>query len=64
MHTPLMTSYQTTPRSIIYDLDLDIEAKNSFLDFVAAGGIVFHKHTLIFSITSLCTVNKMSITVT
>ena len=30
------------------DLDFDIEAKNSFLDFIAAGGIVFHKRTLIF----------------
>ena len=31
-------------------LDFDLEAENSFLDFVAAGGIhvVFHKHTLIF----------------
>ena len=32
------------------ELDFDIEAKKSFLDFVAAGGIVFHKHTLIFFI--------------
>ena len=31
------------------ELGFDLEAKYSFLDFVAAGGIVFHKHTLIFS---------------
>ena len=31
------------------DLDLDLEAKNSFYDFVAAGAYtVFHKHALIF----------------
>ena len=36
-----------------YDLDFDLEAKNSFFDFVAAGGIVFHKHTLIFPIIIL-----------
>ena len=26
----------------------DLRAKNSFFQNVAAGGIVFHKHTLIF----------------
>ena len=30
------------------DFDFDLGAKNSFLDFVAAGGTVFYKHTLIF----------------
>ena len=29
-------------------LDFDLEAKNNFLDFVVAGGIVFRKHTLSF----------------
>ena len=46
VHTPLMTSFQW-----VCDLDFDLEAKNNFLDFVAAGGIVFHKHTfLIFNV--------------
>ena len=39
MRTPLMRPFQ---------MIFDREAKNSFLDFVAAGGIVFYKHTLIF----------------
>ena len=30
-----------TPRSMALYLDFDLEAKNSFLDFVAAGGMVF-----------------------
>ena len=48
MHTPLMTPFQMTPLPMTADLDFDLEATNSFLDFMAAGGIVFHKHTLIF----------------
>ena len=40
-----MTSFQMTSRSMtLWTL---LWPKNSFLDFVAAGGIVFHKHTLI-----------------
>ena len=38
MHTPIMISFQMTPRSPC-DLNFDLEAKNSFLDFVATGGI-------------------------
>ena len=30
------------------DLDIDLKAKNSFLDFFATGVIVFHKHTIWF----------------
>ena len=49
-----MTPFQMTPRSLHQgqwpcDLDFHLEAKSIFLDFVAAGGIVFHKHTFIFS---------------
>ena len=40
MHTPLMTPFQVTPGQLPCDLDFDLEAKNSFLDFVAAGGIL------------------------
>ena len=47
IHTPLMMSLQMTPSQWPCDLDFDLDAKNRFLDFVAAGGIVFHKHTLI-----------------
>ena len=39
LHTPLMTPFQMTPRSPC-DLDFDLQAKNSFFDFVAAGGIL------------------------
>ena len=35
MHTPLMTAFLNDTK--VNDLDFDIEAKNSFLDFVAAG---------------------------
>ena len=31
MHTPLMTPFQMTPRSMTCDLDFDLGAKNSFL---------------------------------
>ena len=37
-----MTSRSMTLWSLV-----GLEAKNSFLNFVAAGGIVFHKHILI-----------------
>ena len=37
MHTPLMMPFQMTPRSMILWFDFDLEAKNSFLDFVATG---------------------------
>ena len=50
MHTPLMKPFQMTPRSMNLWPWLDLEAKNSFLDFVAARGTVFHKHALIFKL--------------
>ena len=31
----------------------DLYAKNSFLDFVALRGVVFHKHILLFVLLSL-----------
>ena len=37
----------------VCDLDFDLETKNSFLEFVAAGGIVFHKHTSTFHLDIL-----------
>ena len=40
MHTPLMMPFQMTPRSMTLWPDFDLEAKNSFFDFVAAGGIL------------------------
>ena len=46
MHAPLITPFQNDTK--VNDLDFDLEAKNSCLDFVVAWGIVFHKHTLIF----------------
>ena len=39
MHTPLMTPFQMTTTSVPRDLDFDLETKNSFRDFVAAGCI-------------------------
>ena len=42
MHTPLMTPFEMTPRS------MTLKLKITFFYFVAAGGIEFHKHTLIF----------------
>ena len=53
MHTPLMTPFQMTPRSMTLWPYFDLEAENSFLDFVAAGGIVFHKYNLIFFLLNL-----------
>ena len=41
-----MKPFQMTPRS--NDLDFDLGAKNSFLYFVAAGAIVFHKNMHVF----------------
>ena len=38
MHTPLMMPFQMTPRSMTLWFDFDLEAKNSFFDFVATGG--------------------------
>ena len=38
MHTPLMMPFQMTPRSMALWFDFDLEAKNSFFDFVATGG--------------------------
>ena len=40
MHTPLMMPFQMTPRSMTLWFDFDLEAKNSFFDFVATGGIL------------------------
>ena len=40
MHTPLMTPIQMTPRSMTLWPCFDLEAKNSFLNFVASGGIL------------------------
>ena len=48
MHTQLMTPFQMTQGQWPCGLDFDLEAKNRFFDFVAAGGIMFYKHTLIF----------------
>ena len=50
MHTPLMMPFLMTPRSMTLWLDFDLEAKNSFFDFVAIGGhtVVFHNHPLDF----------------
>ena len=44
-----MTPFQITPRLMTLSLHFDLEAKNNFLYFVAAEGMVFHKHILIFS---------------
>ena len=38
MHTPLMMPFQMTPRSMTLWFDFDLEAKNSFFNFVATGG--------------------------
>ena len=42
MHIQLIMPFQMTPRSITLTL--------TFLDFVATGGIVFHKYIYIFFI--------------
>ena len=39
MPTPLMTPFKWHQLTKVNDLDFDLEAKYSFLDFVAAGGI-------------------------
>ena len=48
MNTPLMMPFKWHQCQWPCDFDFDLEARNSFLDFVATGDIVFHKHTLIF----------------
>ena len=48
MHTPLPLSNDPKINDLVTLIYL--EAKNSFLDFVASRCIVFHKHTLIFKL--------------
>ena len=45
MHTPLMTPLKWHQGQWPCDLDIDLEAKNRFLDFVAAGGILHVSQT-------------------
>ena len=52
VHTQLMMPFQMTPRS--GTLTLTFVLKIAFLDFVATGGIVFHKHMYF---CSCCLVN-------
>ena len=63
MHTPLMMPFQMTPRSMTLWFDFDLEAKNSFFDFVATGGgghtVVFHNHPLDFLYARLQTGRMM-----
>ena len=40
MHTPLMMPFKWHQGQWPCDIDFDLEAKNSFFDFVAAGGIL------------------------
>ena len=49
MHTPPMKPFQMTPRSMTLWPWLWPWSLNSLLDFVANRGIVFNKHTMIFS---------------